>query len=340
MDFQTDTFDSIEVVFHVHPTYRKVTEVLFCAAEPAKKDHIQVQQKLAPFQKLDFSQHLKEGRHRLRVTNPTMNFYFDVQEGCPSTEICWDLESESEKVICGRETIFKIQNSKNQVRNLSIEQLWWVDDILHPADIFSLTEYRDVFSKDSLESNVKISLGVQVIMFTDIVNSTNFYNQKGDAAAFNDVKKHFLEAFDIARRHDGAVIKTIGDSIMASFSDPDKALKAAVLIQETFHSSREDTSIRLRISLHLGQVIAVHLLQGIDLFGATINKAAKLQACANTGEIACSDEFFKTITRPSSENWEAFTEKRQSSLVFKETLLQAHVIQCHKMMDHKKQKSA
>jgi len=329
VDFQTDTLESIEVVFHVHPSYRKVTEVLFCAAEPSKKDHIQVQQKIEPFQTLHFHQNLQEGRHRLRVTNPTANYYFEVQKESPKAEVTWDLAADMEKAVCGPSLTFTIQNKTNQIRDFHVEQLWWKDDILHPVDIFTMPEYRDVFSRESLESHLRISMGVQVVMFTDIVNSTSFYNKMGDAAAFSEVKKHFTDTFAAVEKCEGAVIKTIGDSIMACFSDPEKALQAAVEIQDVFHSQRADTSIRLRVSLHFGQVIAVHLLQGLDLFGTTVNKAAKLQACANAGEVACSDEFFKALDASTQEKYANLTTRRKSHLIYKEMPLEALVIKCH-----------
>ena len=333
VDFQTDTLESIEIVFHVQPTYRKVTEVLFCAAEPAKKDHIRVQEKLAPRQVLEFKQSLREGRHRIRVINPIKNYYFEVIKSSTNSQIHWDVDSDLETKTFAQQLSLKIENKTDQFRTFNLEQLWWKDDILHPADIFSIPEYQDVFSRDTLNSNIKISLGVQVIMFTDIVNSTQFYNEKGDAAAFNDVKNHFVESFEAIQKQEGSVIKTIGDSIMACFLDPDKALKAAMDIQNIFKKDRSDTSIRLRISLHLGQVIAVHLLQGLDLFGTTVNKAAKLQTCANAGEIAFSNEFLEACSPKILENCSPFYTKKTSNIIYKEVPLEAYVLNYHKMMD-------
>ena len=53
----------------------------------------------------------------------------------------------------------------------------------------------------------------------------------GDAAAYNMVREHFALLASIVRDHDGAVVKTIGDAVMASFGDPAQAVKAAVAMQ-------------------------------------------------------------------------------------------------------------
>ena len=72
-------------------------------------------------------------------------------------------------------------------------------------------------------------------------------------------------------------------------------------IQKRFHSQRSDSEIRLRISVHSGVVIAVHLDSGIDYFGATINKCAKIQSLAGAGEIVMTEESFKLLNLESKD---------------------------------------
>lgn len=98
-----------------------------------------------------------------------------------------------------------------------------------------------------------------------------------------------------------------------------------------FNSERTDTTIRVRISLHQGQVIAVHLLQGLDLFGTAVNKAAKLQACAGSGEVACSNEFFEAIRAYNPRKITDRFSKRKSNFMYKEMPLEAQVINCHEL---------
>ncbi len=328
VDFQTDSLESIEVVFHVNPLIRKVKEVLYCAAEPAKKEHIQVQQKMEAFQILEFKQKLKLGRHRIRATNPTVLLEIDISEEESAAEISWNLEGENQRYTCGPEIQFHFENTSEQVRQVCIEQLWWKEDVLHPADIFALPQFRDVLSREALDSNVKISMGTQVVLFTDIVNSTIFYHQLGDAAAFKQVKNHFVETYNCIQKYEGSVIKTIGDSTMACFSDPDQALRAAVELQSIFPQDRTDTSIRLRISLHVGPVIAVHLLHGLDLFGTTVNEAAKLQSLVSGGEIAFSELFLNRLSKNLVNLYRLDISEKQSKIISQEIFLNAYILNC------------
>jgi class 3 adenylate cyclase len=89
----------------------------------------------------------------------------------------------------------------------------------------------------------------------------------------------------VVAQHRGAVVKTIGDAVMAAFVDGADAVRAAAAIQRRFGPEQ---TLRLRISMHSGPCIAVNLNSGIDYFGSTVNMAAKLQACAEAGEVALS----------------------------------------------------
>ena len=115
---------------------------------------------------------------------------------------------------------------------------------------------------------------------------------------------------------------------MACFSDPDQALKTAIELQKIFFQDRTDTSIRLRISLHVGQVIAVHLLHGLDLFGTTVNEAAKLQSCAETGEIAFSDTFRNALSQDFLNSCVDQLCLNSLNLMQGDRAIKAHVLNC------------
>jgi class 3 adenylate cyclase len=80
---------------------------------------------------------------------------------------------------------------------------------------------------------------------------------------------------------------------MATFSSPVDAVRAAQKIHDTFHPERNDTPIRLRISLNTGPCIAVRLNSNADFFGGTVNVAAKLQALAESYQIAISEATYR-----------------------------------------------
>ena len=84
------------------------------------------------------------------------------------------------------------------------------------------------------------------------------------------------------RDHDGAVVKTIGDAVMASFGDPADAVKAALAMQAR---DRCDHELVLKLGIHVGPSVVVTLNDRLDYFGSTVNMAARLQGQSQGGDI-------------------------------------------------------
>jgi class 3 adenylate cyclase len=287
IDFGSNTPESVEITFHVHPTIREITVRTFCSAEPAKKDHIRLQRDVKPGESCVVEPRLGSGRWRLRTHGSKAYGVLDTHEGVAGA-LEWKA-TEQPKLEGAPKPRITLINDSTEPRRFVLEAAGWNDFALRPAQLFNLQEYRDLFSEDYLAADVQLAIGEQTILFTDIVGSTAMYAQRGDPAAFMEVKKHFTEVFPLVAKNRGAVVKTIGDAIMASFTDPLDAVKTCAEIHALFHKDRQDSATRLRISLNTGPCIAVKLNASIDYFGQTVNLAAKLQSLAEAGEVALSD---------------------------------------------------
>ena len=91
------------------------------------------------------------------------------------------------------------------------------------------------------------------------------------------------------RDHDGAVVKTIGDAVMASFADPAQAVRAALAMQTGIGSSaRTGRDLVLKVGVHAGPSVVVTLNDRLDYFGSTVNMAARLQGQSAGGDIVLS----------------------------------------------------
>ncbi len=95
------------------------------------------------------------------------------------------------------------------------------------------------------------------------------------------------------QRNHGFVVKTVGDAVMAAFSRPDQAVRAALAIQDdvaSFNSARGEgaTPIVLKLGLHAGPCIAVTTGDVLDYSGATVNVAARLENQCG-GEVIVSE---------------------------------------------------
>ena len=135
-------------------------------------------------------------------------------------------------------------------------------------------------------------------MFTDLQGSTALYEKVGDAAAYRLVRDHFSLLTGIVRRHRGAVVKTIGDAVMASFHLPQDALDAALAIQREvadFNAAEGVGHIVIKLGLHTGPCIAVTLNDRLDYFGTMVNLAARQQGESIGGDIVLSPAFAEDV---------------------------------------------
>ena len=140
-------------------------------------------------------------------------------------------------------------------------------------------------------------IGRIAFLFTDIKGSTDLYNRVGDARAYGFVREHYAVLTRAVREHDGAVVKTIGDAVMAAFTDPLNALDAALAIRDDIalfnrrlaaEAGGDDVAILVKIGLHSGACIAVTLNDRLDYLGRTVNLAARLQGESAGGDIVLS----------------------------------------------------
>jgi class 3 adenylate cyclase len=296
IDFATAKLNAVEITFHVHPSIRDVPQRFFCSAEAATKAHVEVQQRLAPGGQVALSSQLAPGRYRMRLHGSKSYRFLEVQgarvagqdEGeLPARGFVWRA-SEAGDGTTRSQPLLELVNDTGEEQFFILERVDWSEVALRPSQIFTLQEFRDLFSEQYLAADVQLAVGEQTILFTDIVGSTRFYVRCGDPDAFMAVKKHFEVIFGIIGKHRGAVVKTIGDAAMGAFERPLDALRAAREMHAYFAPEQRETPIRLRISLNAGPCIAVKLNSNIDYFGSTVNLAAKLQACSGPGDIAMS----------------------------------------------------
>jgi class 3 adenylate cyclase len=128
-------------------------------------------------------------------------------------------------------------------------------------------------------------------LFTDLTDSTAMYANVGDVAAFDLVRLHFDTLAEVAERNRGEIVKTIGDALMARFTDPADAVRAAL---EMFGSlerfNRENSSeLVLKVGIHRGDAIVVSGRYRTDYFGQTVNVASRMLTVAAPGELVLSD---------------------------------------------------
>jgi class 3 adenylate cyclase len=154
--------------------------------------------------------------------------------------------------------------------------------------LLSNQTFRDIFRTDTLDVDQRLKVTSLTFLFTDLRGSTELYERVGDLAAFDLVRAHFSVLHEIVAGEAGAVIKTIGDAVMATFPTPDRALAAAIRMRDAMaalNQSRGGEDLLLKIGIHEGPCIAVSLNDRQDYFGQTVNIASRVQHLATAQKI-------------------------------------------------------
>ena len=144
-----------------------------------------------------------------------------------------------------------------------------------------------------------------VILFADVVGSTRLFEQLGDMIARDKVAICIDTMRHATEQHDGVVVKTMGDEILATFADCDAAMDAAVQMQVAIAAhpelDLEGQQIAIRIGCHFGPVV----LESRDVFGAAVHTANRMTSQAKAGQIIITDAIFGRLT----DEWRAISRQ-------------------------------
>jgi serine/threonine protein kinase/class 3 adenylate cyclase len=130
------------------------------------------------------------------------------------------------------------------------------------------------------------------VMFTDLAGSTSFFESFGDTVGVAWLEEHNHIVIPKVSQHNGVLVKTIGDSVMAYFNDSKEATRAAAEMQRSLleENKRRDAKeqMHIRVALHHG----LGYLRGGDIFGDVVNVAARIAKACLPGQILVSEAVY------------------------------------------------
>ncbi len=302
INFAVNFDRAIEVTFRPNPTIRKVEVMEYCVGGPQLTPHIVAQQHLSAGQSRTLDLAFEPGMHRIRARSngaKAVPGHLDLRvsrdradQPTHSLRVMADTKGWSaDQLIIDPDASIAIENCTGHDQYVVIERVAWNDQATTAVDVSTVQTFRDWFSAQALRPDIQLGITNIALLFTDLRGSTQMYRTIGDAPAFGRV----LEHFDVLRRsvnqHDGALIKTIGDAIMAAFLEPAAGVRAAIDILRGMAELNANQSVfplRLKMGLHAGPAIAVTLNDRLDYFGTTINIASRLVGQAQGDDLIVS----------------------------------------------------
>jgi class 3 adenylate cyclase len=292
LNFTADLDRLIELTFRPTPAIRELPTGEWCVGGPQTTPHIVAQQLLPAGARRDINLPLEEGRYRLRAAElPGIQLLSVGRDG--AAEVTLRSSSDGwtrEEIGLCRTPALRLANDTDEEQLFIIERTAWNDQAATAAEVTALQRFRDLFASEALRPGEKVAVGTLTVLFTDLLGSTTMYREMGDAPAFSKVMSHFDVLRDAIAEEDGALVKTIGDAVMAVFKRPASAMRAILKAQERLASGETGTPLQLKAGVHTGPCIAVTLNDRLDYFGSTVNIASRLEGLSSGSDVVISDE--------------------------------------------------
>jgi class 3 adenylate cyclase len=291
---------AVEATFVPHPSVRSIPDQMFCVGGPWRTPHVVVQAVVDDGASRELEAPAEAGRYRLFARGGATASIEVVDGGPTSTETRLEAHgfTRGDLRVAPGGTL-AVTNGSGEPLHVKIERLAYASLAATAHYLTTLGEFRRFFSKDLLKPSTPLKVASCAILFSDLTGSTALYTKAGDAAAFRLVDDHFDVLRHVIDEHKGAVVKTMGDAIMAAFIDPVECVRASIACLYAFEKFRVDadngelTSIKL--GLYAGPCYVVTANDAIDYFGQTVNCASRIQHCAGPGEILFEEDVWNRL---------------------------------------------
>jgi class 3 adenylate cyclase len=294
IDYEVDFARHVEAVFLVHPAIRHVTPALYCASSPSFLPHVIAQLRLEPGERREDEMELPVGPLHLRTL--WIRRTADLDLDGPPAELDIRVTKDALEVsfegttVPGAPTKVRTENATDREVPLLFERSGWSAAAVLGTEIASMPEFVNLFATEAPAVGVELAVGHLAILFSDLTGSTALYQQVGDARAFAIVAKHFKLMEETIDAHGGAIVKTMGDAVMASFPSERQAVAAALAMIAAQEAEFRALGLGVKIGVHAGPCLAVRANDRLDYFGTTVNLAARLQAQARANELVLTEE--------------------------------------------------
>lgn len=290
---------AVEATFSPHPSVREVTSQMFCIGGPFRTPHVVVQAILPAKATASLEAPREAARYRL-FGRGGANVPLEVAPDAPaeaSVELGGSFSPGEVRVAPGGTV--RVTSLLADDRHVKIERLPYATLAATAQIVTLMSEFKRFFSKDLLKPTTPLKVASSAILFSDLTGSTALYTAVGDAAAFRLVDDHFDVLRATIEKGGGAVVKTMGDAIMAAFREPVACVRAATDCLVAFESFRAKAAngelTGIKLGLFAGPCYVITANDAIDYFGQTVNCASRVQHSAETGEIVFEEEVWERL---------------------------------------------
>jgi serine/threonine protein kinase/class 3 adenylate cyclase len=294
LDFELDLANSVELIFRAHPDLRDAATGTYCVGGPGHSPHVVAQIRLAAGERMEVDLALSLGQYILRSPQMAQTVPVCVQpSGAPShCELFLSRVAGSKTTLALRagSQLVTIENDLAQPLVLRLERTIPRSNVITAAQASATSLFRELFPEETLGSGRLISAEQVTLLVTNIDGIDALYEQAGDASAFALVQSVTEAIGRQVRLGRGAVVKFVGESVVAAFEDPAHAVETALNIHLGLESEAETARVRVNAAIHRGPALVTTINDRLDYFGSTARVASALAQRAAGGVVLLSQD--------------------------------------------------
>lgn len=276
IEFELDFSRSIEMIFRVHPEIRPAETRTYCVGGPGWSRHVVAQVRLTRGERFVCEFELQPGSYTIR--GPQLPFSIPFRVSQNGTQSRWEvplcqapLDSELINLRAGEQAIW-LRNDSSRDLQIRIERMAARHDAVTAAAASSSALFRELYGDQVLAGGQLISVAHITYGLIRLFGTGQLYETQGDAPAFSHIRRLLSKITESVKHEQGAVIKVIGETVVATFPSLNAALKSAQ--QLCIVSGDED--LHVGSVVHAGPAVVATLDDRLDYFGKVVHESLAL----------------------------------------------------------------
>ena len=281
------------MIFRVHPESREAELGTYCIGGPAHSPHVVAQVASRRGNVSSWACTLAEGAYRLR--GPQLPHALDFAVSPTGTTSQWELslariqpEQRPRSLRVGGQRLI-LTNDHFEELVVRVERTASRQDALTAARASASALFRELFPGEVLSPGQLVSVATVTLLRTDLDLAGSIYESLGDTQAFAVIHEHYRLLEEQIRKGGGALVKTVGEGMLAVFQEARAAVQTALELSPALAAKETTRDLRLCIAVHRGPAMAATLNAHLDYFGITVTQTAELIALARGGDLIVSE---------------------------------------------------
>lgn len=297
-EFQSDLAQAIELVFESHPDIRKADNASYCIGGPGHSPHVVTQLVLAAGDRTEINLPLLPGDYLLRSTSLPNNYPVRCRsQAAPSTldlaASQFDVTKHTAIVRAGNVRI-KLTNDLSTTQVFRFERTIARQNVLTAAVASALPRFREFFPEQVFDRNHTIAAEEITLLGTRLSQIDRLYEEASDAEAYTLVQEALALIEDCVAAHRGAVIKSIGEFLLASFRNSSDAVTASREIERRFQEHPSLANHTTTSAVHRGPLLMATQNGRLDYFGTAVRLVESLCRVSGKG-VTLTDSIFSDV---------------------------------------------